>query len=71
MLDCVVSRSSLSVLIFRSVMTDLETDPSIVKKRHLKRVLRCDRCPPHRKENAGRVPKRGAQKRKSKNKRRK
>lgn len=32
--------------------------------------LSCDICPPHRGENAGRKPKYGAQKPKSKNKRR-
>jgi len=49
---------------------DFETDPSIVKKRHLKRVLRCDKCPPHRGENVTRV-KFPVKKPKRKNKRRK
>lgn len=33
-----------------------ETNPKIVKRKRLEKLLRCDRCPPHRKENAVKQP---------------
>ena len=33
-----------------------ETNPKILKRVRLKKVLHCDRCPPHAKENEGRKP---------------
>jgi len=47
-----------------------ETDPKTLKRTRFKKILRCSICPPNRGENASRKPKHGAQKRKSKNKRR-
>lgn len=46
---------------------ELETPKEYARKKAAKN-LSCDICPPHRGENAGRKPKRGAQKPKSKNK---
>lgn len=31
---------------------DFETDPFVVKRKRLKKLLRCDICKPHRNENA-------------------